>query len=352
MKWKYKGRVTMLRTRLTEQYGLEVPFASAGMGFVAMPELAAVSNAGGLGLLGVAPAPPPAMQAMIQAIKQLTSRPFGVDLIIADTAFGPATTTEHIEVCGEEGIKVVVFFWNLPPVAWVDQLHAAGVKVWMQVGSVEGALEAVQIGADAIIAQGSEAGGHNHSRVALFSLVPAIVDAVAPVPVIAAGGIADGRTAAAALALGAEGVCVGTRLVASREGYAHEEYKRRIVVATAADSVRTSIFGPEWPDQPMRVIRNRVVSEWTGRDERTLPPPDSPQFIGHTLVGGQEYPMPKFAAILPTPETSGDFDEMCLAAGESAGLVKEVKPAAEIVHEIMNGAERVILERLTSMAGG
>jgi NAD(P)H-dependent flavin oxidoreductase YrpB (nitropropane dioxygenase family) len=188
VKWRHKG-ATMLRTQLTEQYGLEVPFVSAGMGFVAMPELvAAVSNAGGLGLLGVAPAPPPVMQAMIQAIKQLTSRPFGVDLIIADTAFGPATTTEHIEICGEEGIKVVVFFWNLPPVAWVDRLHAAGAKVWMQVGSVERALEAVQIGADAIIAQGSEADGHSHSRVALFSLVPAIVDAVAPVPVIAAGG--------------------------------------------------------------------------------------------------------------------------------------------------------------------
>jgi NAD(P)H-dependent flavin oxidoreductase YrpB (nitropropane dioxygenase family) len=353
VRWRHKRVMTMLRTQLTEQYGLEMPFVSAGMGFVAMPELvAAVSNAGGLGLLGVAPAPPPAMQAMIQAIKQLTPRPFGVDLIITDTAFGPATTTEHIEICSEEGIKVAVFFWNQPPVAWVDQLHAAGVKVWMQVGSVEGALEAVQIGADAIIAQGSEAGGHNHSRVALFSLVPAIVDAVAPVLVIAAGGIADGRTAAAALTLGAEGVCVGIHLVASREGYAHEEYKRRIVVATAADSVRTSIFGPEWPDQPMRVIRNRVVSEWAGQDERTPPPPDSPQFIGRTVVGGQEYPMPKFAAILPTPDTSGDFEEMCLAAGESAGLVKEVKPAAEIVREIMNGAERVILERLASMAGG
>jgi NAD(P)H-dependent flavin oxidoreductase YrpB (nitropropane dioxygenase family) len=164
--------------------------------------------------------------------------------------------------------------------------------------------------------------------------------------------VADGRTAAAALALGAEGVCVGTHLVASREAYAHEEYKRCIVMATAADSVRTSIFGPEWPDQPMRVIRNRVVTEWAGQDERTPPAPDSPQFIGRTFLGGQEYPMPKFSAVLPTPETSGDFEEMCLAAGESAGLVKEVKPAAEIVREIMNGAERVILERLTSMAGG
>jgi len=313
------------------------------MGFVAVPALvAAVSNAGGLGLLGASPAPPPAMQAMIQATKSLTSGPFGVDLIIAETAFGPCATDAHIEVCVTEGVKVVVFHWNLPLAAWVEQLHAAGAKVWVQVGSLARAREAVEIGTDAIMAQGSEAGGHNHSNLALFSLVPAIVDAIAPVPVIAAGGIADGRTVAAALALGAQAVCVGTRLVASREAYAHDEYKRRIVAATAADIVRTSIFGPEWPDQPMRVIRNRVVGEWAGRDDRTPPAPDRPQIIGRTLVGSQEYPMPKFSAVLPTPDTTGDFEEMCLAAGESAGLVQEIKPAGEILHEMINEAERII----------
>jgi NAD(P)H-dependent flavin oxidoreductase YrpB (nitropropane dioxygenase family) len=333
----------MLRTRLTEQYGLKAPFVSAGMGFIAVPELvAAVSNAGGLGLLGASPAPPPAVQAMIQATKSLTSGPFGVDLIIAETAFGPCATDEQIEVCVTEGVKVVVFHWNLPLAAWVEQLHAAGAKVWVQVGSLARAREAVEIGADAIMAQGREAGGHNHAHVALFSLVPAIVDAIAPVPVIAAGGIADGRTVAAALALGAQAVCVGTRLVASREAYAHGEYKRRIVAATAADIVRTSIFGPEWPDQPMRVIRNRVVGEWAGRDDRTPPAPDLPQIIGRTLVGSQEYPMPKFSAVLPTPDTTGDFEEMCLAAGESAGLVQEIKPAGEILHEMINEAERII----------
>ncbi len=341
----------MLRTRLTEQYGLQAPFVSAGMGFIAVPELVvAVSNAGGLGLLGVSPAPPPAMQAMVRATKSLTSRLFGVDLIIADTAFGPCATDEHIEVCVTEGVKVVVFHWRLPQAAWIERLHAAGAKVWMQVGSVDRAREAVGIGADAVLAQGREAGGHNRSDVALFSLVPALVDAIAPVPVIAAGGIADGRTVAAALALGAEAVCVGTRLVASHEAYAHGEYKRRIVTAAAADIARTSLFGPEWPDQPMRVIRNRVVEEWAGQDTRTPPAPDPPQIIGRTLIGGQEYPMPKFTAVLPTPDTTGDFEEMCLAAGESAGLVREIKPAGEIVHEIMSEAERIIVERLSTIA--
>jgi NAD(P)H-dependent flavin oxidoreductase YrpB (nitropropane dioxygenase family) len=341
----------MLRTRLTEQYGLDAPLVSAGMGFVAVPELvAAVSNAGGLGLLGASPAPPPAMQTMIQATKSLTSRLFGVDLIIADTAFGPCATDEHIEVCVTEGVKVVVFHWSLPLAAWVERLHAAGAKVWVQVDSVDRARQAVEIRADAIMAQGREAGGHNRSSIALVSLVPAIVDAIAPVPVIAAGGIADGRTVAAALALGAQAVCVGTRLVASYEAHAHSEYKRRIVATTAADIVRTSIFSPEWPDQPMRVIQNRVVDEWAGRDDRTPPAPEPPQSIGRTLIGGQEYPMPKFSVVLPTPDTTGDFEEMCLAAGESAELVQEIKPAGEILHEMMNEAERIITERLATMA--
>ncbi len=112
----------MLKTKLTEDYGLDFPFVSAGMGFVALPALvAAVSNVGGLGLLGVSPAPAAGMQAMIQATRSMTSRLFGVDLIIADTAFGPSTTDEHIEVCINEGIKVVVFFWNFPSKQWIDK---------------------------------------------------------------------------------------------------------------------------------------------------------------------------------------------------------------------------------------
>ncbi len=340
----------MWHTQITEQYGLEVPFVSAGMGFIALPELvAAVSNAGGLGLLGVAPAPPQAMQSMIHATRSLTSRPFGVDFIVAETVFGPCTTDEHIEICIAENIKVAVFFWNIPPVNWVQQLHSSGARVWVQVGTVERAREAVQVGADAVIAQGSEAGGHSYTTLALSSLVPSVVDAVVPVPVIAAGGIADGRTVASALALGAEGVCVGTRLIASREAHAHEEYKRRVVVSAADETVRTWMFGPEWPDQPMRVIRNRVVSEWAGRDNKTPQAPVPQQFIGRTLIGGQEYWMPKFSAILPTPETAGDFEEMCLAAGESVGLVKEVKPAGEIVKEMMEDARRIIRDRLNRM---
>jgi NAD(P)H-dependent flavin oxidoreductase YrpB (nitropropane dioxygenase family) len=343
----------MWRSRFTQAYRLDVPFVSAGMGFLALPNLvAAVSNAGGLGLLGVAPAPAALMQVMIQQTKALTARSFGIDLIVEDTAFGPCTTVEHIEVCLAEQVHVVTFFWHPLPVDWVARLQAAGVKVWMTVGSVQGAREAVNARMDAVIAQGSEAGGHNKSTLALSSLVPAVVDAVAPLPVVAAGGIADGRGVAAALALGAEAVCVGTRLVASREAFVHDEYKRRVVAATVDDIARTSIFGPEWPDQPMKVIRNRVVREWAGRGGKTPPPPEPRASIGRTVLFSQEYPMPKFSAVLPTPHTTGDFEEMCLAAGESAGLAKDIKPAGDIVREMMDEAKRIVEARLVPLVGG
>src|SRR5215831_17700047 len=270
----------MLSTRLTRDYGLEFPFVGAGMGFIALPELvASVSNAGGLGLLGVGPAPPPVMQQMIQKIKQLTRRPFGVDLIHENTAFGPATTDDHIDACIAEGVKLAVFFWNLPPKAWVQRFHESGARVWYQGSSIAKAKEAVDMGMAAIIAQGSEAGGHNKSELGLFALLPSMKEACPSVPVIAAGGIADGRGVAAAMVLGADGVCVGTRLLASNEANIHREYQARVVAAESEDVVCTSIFGPEWPDQPMLVLRNRVVNEWTGRDDKTPPQPVPPVAI-------------------------------------------------------------------------
>src|SRR5215468_5199982 len=339
----------MIQTRLTREYALTAPFVSAGMAFLAMPPLvAAVSNAGGLGMLAPGPVPPMALKQLIHATRQLTIRPFGVDFIVETTGFGPLTEEQHVEVCIEERVPVVVFFWHLPPVSWIQRLKSSGTKVWLQAGSLERAQEAVAAGIDAIVAQGSEAGGHNQGAAGLFTLLPVMTGKLS-VPVIAAGGIADGRGVAAALALGAEGVWVGTRLIASQEANAHQEYKRRVVAARESDIARTCLFGPEWPDAPMRVIRNRVVNEWTGRDTKTPPQPDPPEFIGTTRHGDQEYRMPKFAAILPTPETTGDFEEMCLAAGESAGLVHEIKPAAQIVTEMMNEAERVIADRLVAL---
>lgn len=327
----------MLRTRLTDEYRLDLPFVGAGMGFVSMPPLvAAVSEAGGMGTLGAAPQPPEAVRALIRQIRALTDRPFGVNFI---TQF---TEDAHIDVCLEERVPVVSFHWNDPPAGYIARLRAGGVRVWMEVGSMAMARTAANLDVDAIVAQGREAGGHERGTAGTLVLVPAIIDAVAPLPVLAAGGIADGRGVAAALALGAAGVWVGTRLVASREAHAHDEYKNRLVAATEADTVVTTLFGPEWPDAPMRVLRNRVVAEWAGR-EGVIPAEVAAEAgIGRTLLGGQEYAMPKFSAFPPTPETVGDFEEMCLAAGESAGLVRDIRPAGEIIRTMMGEAERII----------
>ena len=331
----------MLQTRLTEAYGLEVPFIGAGMGFVSTPPLvAAVSNAGGMGTLGAALVPPDRLRALIRMTRSMTAGPFGVNII---TQF---TEEAHLDVCIEERVPVVSFFWNDPPEAFIRRLQAAGVKVWMQVGSLQEAHEVVRCGVDAVIVEGTEAGGHNRSTGTVFSLVPAVVDAIAPVPVIAAGGIADGRGVVAALALGAEAVWVGTRLVASQEAYAHDEYKRRIVEAEASNTVRTTIFGPEWPHQSMRVIRNRVVNEWITREHEVVYPPEPSELIGQTILSGKHVPLPKFSSLPPTPDATGDFEEMALIAGESVGLVKEIKPAGEIVHGMMEEARQIIEHRL------
>lgn len=332
-----------MRTRLTQEYGCEAPVVSAGMAFHSLPPLvAAVSNAGGIGTLGVGMVPPQGLREMIRAVRAETSGVFAVDFI---TDFA---TEEHIEVCLEEEAPVVVFFWS-DPSAHIERLHQGGAKVWVQVGSVEEARRAVDGGADVIIAQGSEAGGHNKGKAATFSLVPAMIDALGEVPVVAAGGIADGRGLAAALALGAEGVWVGTRFLASREAYAHEEYKRRVLSASESDTTLTTMFGPEWPGQRTRVIRNRVVEEWAGRETELLPAGESAQTIGTTVLGGQEIPMPKFSVLLPTLETEGDFDEMCLLAGESVGLIKNLRPAGEIVAQMVSEAEEIITGRLSAL---
>jgi NAD(P)H-dependent flavin oxidoreductase YrpB (nitropropane dioxygenase family) len=336
-----------IETRLTRDYGLRHPFVGAGMAFVAIPELvAAVSNAGGLGVFGNGPTPPPLIGPAIRAIKALTSRPFGIDFINAVTPLGPFVTADHVAVAAAERVPVVVFFWAPPAQDWVNTLHGAGSKVWMQIGSVSEALAAAAAGVDALVCQGTEAGGHNKSQQPRAELVRDVRAAVGPqMLLLAAGGIADGRGAARALAAGAEGVWVGTRLVASREAYAAAEYKRRLVQATDGDTVIQRIFGPEWPGQPQRVLRNRVVAEWAGREAQIPNPPPPPAQIGTTSLFGQTYPMPKFSAIVPTPDTSGDFEEMDMPAGEGVGLIDEVKPAGAIVAEMMSEAARLLREK-------
>lgn len=198
------------------------PIINAGMAFVAGPELAAaVSNAGGLGMLGAAMVPPKLLQALIAATRKMTDRPFGVDLI------GEFAEDAHVDALAEARVALAVFFWSAPSPAQVARLKAAGVAFWMQVGSVEEARAAAALGAETLIVQGSEAGGHNRAEATLASLFPAVRAAVPDMPLVAAGGIVDGASMAAALMRGADAVWCGTRFLASREADAHEDYKAR-----------------------------------------------------------------------------------------------------------------------------
>lgn len=367
------------RTRLTERYGMRYPIVQAGFSALYVtPELAAaVSNAGGLGCLGAAPEPAEGIRNLIRQTKALTSRPFGMDFVYFPmggvTIWSPgyeddkehrtreinwSCTDRHIDVCIDERIAYVVFFWTAPEARWVKRLKAAGIPVWAQVGSVRGAREAVDWGADVIIAQGMQAGGHcrgyqDAEPTMRQELVARVKEEVpSDIVVLGAGGIADGRTLADALREGAEAAWVGTVFCASEESYAHDEYKRRVVAVENgwAETRASSLFGPEWPGGYTRSIMNRVMRQWQGReDQRTATP--GPERIGqhrvgiYTVPGGIPYEMPKFSLMLPTRDTTGDFEEMCLLAGaESAPLVKSVQKAAEIVVQMGEGA-RLILNR-------
>jgi NAD(P)H-dependent flavin oxidoreductase YrpB (nitropropane dioxygenase family) len=318
----------MIETRITQVFGLRTPIINAGMAMVARPRLAAaVSNAGGLGMLGVDVLPPEAMRGMIRATRTLTGGPFGVDLL------GPLMTDAHFAVAIEEDIDLVVAFWGAPSAEQVGRLKATHTAFWMQVGSVAEALEASAIGAEAIIVQGAEAGGHNRAEASTFTLLPAVRRAVAPLPVIAAGGICDGATMAAALALGAEAVWCGTRFLASEEADAHSAYKARVIAAGVGDTLRTTLFGPEWRDAPMRVLSNAATREWAGREAEALDRCADETVATLTTPEGP-LRLPRFSAYLPSTAVDGDLDQLCITAGECAGNIGAILPAGRIVEEM------------------
>lgn len=205
----------MLHTPLCDLLGIEVPIFVAPMGLVTGAELAAaVSNAGGLGIMLFNGNPPEALRQEIRRLRGLTNKPFGVNVLL------PRATPAHVTVCLEEKVPLLSLFWD-DPSPYVEAAHAAGVKVIDQVGSVAAARRSAAAGVDIIIAQGVEAGGHVAGNIAAMALIPRVVDAIAPAPVVAAGSIADARGLVAALALGAQAVSIGTRFLATPEAAAH-----------------------------------------------------------------------------------------------------------------------------------
>lgn len=325
----------MRTTPLCQQLEIQLPILCAGMGGgIAGPELVgAVSNAGGLGVLGMLGLPPPLIRQQIQHTRTLSPRPFGGNLVV------PFLQGGELDVCFDEQVPVLVLFWG-DPQPLVADAHRRGIKVIMQVGSVQEASTAAAAGVDAIMAQGVEAGGHVRSTTALSILVPSVVEAVRPLPVIAAGGIATGRGLAAALSLGAQAVSIGTRFLCSEEARVTRAYKERIVNSRAEDTVYTTLFDIGWPGAPHRVLRNKTVTEW---EAAGCPPsgrrPGEGSVIGTATLAGMTVPAIRYSTIPPVTGFEGDMEYAALYCGESCSLVNDIKPAAQIVEDIMREAD-------------
>jgi NAD(P)H-dependent flavin oxidoreductase YrpB (nitropropane dioxygenase family) len=329
--------------------GIEHPVLSVGFGAGARAELvAAVSNAGGYGVLGASGMPAAAIRAEIERTRGLTDRPFGINLIIAD---GPSEDAEdraffhaQIAAAAEAGASAVVLFWG-DPAPFVDQAHAKNVRVLIQVGSVEEAESAARAGVDAVIAQGQEAGGHVRGDTSIWELLPATAEAVRPTPVLASGGIGDGAGLARALQLGAQGVSLGTRFVCSQEANVHPDYKRRIVASNATDTVLTAdLYDVGWPDAPHRILRNGTFDEWVAAGR---PPsgerPGEGTSIGHRqLTSGEVVEWPRYAVGMATPDFDGDIEYAPLWAGESCSVINDIKPAGAIVGDLVRGAKATL----------
>jgi nitronate monooxygenase len=324
-----------LTTALTKRLNCRHPIISAGMGGPARSELtAAVSEAGGFGLLGMVRETPDLIAREIADVRRRTAKAFGVNLI--PFATDPKLLHEELAVCLDAQVPAMCFFWDVYPDV-VAEAKKAGCLVLHQVGSLEDALLAEAVGADVVILQGVEAGGHVRARLPLNVLLSQVAGKLR-IPIVASGGIADGRGLVAALALGADGVQCGTAFLASAESFAHDFHKQRIVAAKAGETVHTDLFAINWPpNSPVRVLRNSVT------DEAKVLWGHHPDLLPRVVIGDEEgRPLYKFGTDSPLRSTTGDLEQMALYAGEGAALVAAVRPAAEIIASIMGEAEHTV----------
>lgn len=309
----------MISTALTEMFGLTHPIVLAPMGSISGGRLAAaVSNAGGLGLVGGGYGDPAWLRTELSRVTEDARRPWGVGLItwsIARSALDLALS-----------YRPAAFLLSFgDPRPYASAIKSAGCKLICQVQDVDQARVAKEAGADIIVAEGTEAGGHGGTR-ATLPLVPAVVDAVAPTPVVAAGGIGDGRGLAAALMLGAHGALIGTRFYASAESLGQDRAKQRIVAARGNETARTRVFdivrGYDWPAAYHgRALRNRFMERWDGRES-------DPAFALETTLAAYQ-----------AAAREGDYDTAVVWAGEVVDLIKSVEGAAALVAQISAEAE-------------
>jgi nitronate monooxygenase len=321
--------ISTLKTPVCGLLGCDVPVVLAGMGGVARSELvAAVSAAGGFGFLGMVRESADLIRSEIQRVRAATRRGFGVNLIPAATA--PDLLEAELQAVITERVAAVTLFWDLRPEI-VRRLREAGCLVLCQVGSVREAEEAAAAGAHIVIAQGFEAGGHVRGTTHLADLVPDVVTHV-DVPVLAAGGIVDGSGLAAALRRGAQGVVIGTGFLATRESFAHDYHKKRLVEAKPGETVHTQAFHVNWPrGAAVRVLPNSVTRGDHG----------DPFHADRRVIGEEEgRPIHLFSTDSPLRSMTGDFEAMALYAGEGAGLIKSIPTAAERLDSIVAEAKR------------
>lgn len=315
----------MIRTPFNELLGIDHPVALAGMGGGTSPGLAAaVSQAGGLGILGVTGFSKEELDGDVAQIRRLTPRPFGLNLLLH------LASEEELRNVLEARPAVLSTAWpregqDLTPI--FAAAHECGAKVVHMVPTVKDALAAARAGADVIVAQGIDGGGHV-GGIGTVVIVPMVVRAVAPIPVLAAGGIADGHGLAAMLALGASGVLLGTRFLATPEAPIHEAYKRAIVDSDATDTMVTDVgdimLGNEWPGALARVLRNRAIERWLGR------------------VNDLRRQREEVVERMVQARRVGDVGEGVVYWGQSAGLIGEIVPAGQVVTDMVAQAETVL----------
>lgn len=324
----------ILHTHLCERLNIQYPICQAGMGFVAPGRLAAaVSAAGGLGVIGAGSMNAAQLRDEIQVVRETTDKPFGVDILFAQIKAErndqvvrySDEVNKLIAVTLEEQVPVLIAGLGTPA-GVVPDAHAQGMVVMALAGNVRQATRMERDGVDILIAQGHEAGGHT-GRIGTLALVPQVVDAVS-VPVLAAGGIADGRGLVAALALGASGVWMGTRFIVTDEALAHVNYKNKIAEINEEGTVITRCHS----GKPCRLIRNAFTDSWEGREHEILP------FPMQTIKVGREAAM--------KARYDGRVEEGGLPAGQVSGLISSIKPAGAVVSDIMAEAASVLEEGL------
>lgn len=325
-----------LSNPLTRLLGCDVPVLLAGMGGVAHWELAAaVANAGGYGMLGMVREPVSLIESEVTALRAATDRPFAVNLI--PSATDPGLLDAQLSCCLDLSVPAFTFFWDVLPEA-IARVKRAGALVLHQVGSLDAARKAEAAGADVLIAQGVGAGGHVHGRHPTWDLTAELLSETG-LPVVASGGLGTGADLAKALTLGASGIQCGTAFLATPESFAHPYHKDRVVQAQPGDTVLTDVFVLNWPKgAAVRVLQNSVTraldGQYLGHDPATLPREPIAWDLGQPLL--------RYSTDSPMRHTTGDLEAMALYAGEGAGSIRDIIPAAQRLARIVAEARQAL----------